>query len=127
MTEAKQKGWLLEITMGDGTIRRQLCATREQIDQATKDAGNYLGFCEQFQNKTWGDHLANVPHAKAFRDRCMLQHGVSHGDLVDAMAGTTVRREHLAMVAIAAFAWDGDQGCGRVPRDDDFFNGEDDL
>ena len=49
----------------------------------------------------------------------------SYIDLLNAILSTTNRREQLAMIAIAAYVWNGDAGYGSAPNNDKFFIGND--
>lgn len=88
-----------------------------------KNSARWIG--SSLCNETWGFHLNNVPLAKAFRDSGFENEGISRADLLNAILSTSSRREQLAMIAVARYSWDGDQGYGAPPSDDKLYSGED--
>jgi hypothetical protein len=78
-----------------------------------------------FTNKnTWGFYLNQVPFAKSLRDT-WRKNGPSSEDVLNSILSTTVRREQLAILSLISYAWNGDQGNGAYPRDEDVFDGTD--
>lgn len=97
--------------------------TKEEEWFEGKNSGKWIN--GSLCNQTWGFHLKNVPAAKEFRDAMHAQEGVGSADVLDAINKTKSRREQLAILAIAAYAWNGDEGYGALPSDEKHYSGKD--